>query len=1842
MSKFLSGRLRRLLVGITGYTENKTVVQTTGKVGIGTTDAQQHSLFVVGSTNITGDAIVGGGLTAVGISSFQDDVYIDNELYVAGVNVTGGANIGEDITTRNLKVTGISTVVGISTAESTLFAKELSVAGVSTFVGGIEIPDNISANFGVQGSETDVYHTGNTFYIENINNTASNALLNFEQSITLSTNGGAGLYLFTDQGTLESYVEVQYPDDNTLGDADTGAFQVDGGAGIAKNLTVGAGASVVGGFNVAGISTFQGDANFDDDIRLRSGNQSSIEFYDGNTYRGDLGQLSNNRVELRANLELHLSSNSDVKIKDKAWQTDRAIFRDNGAVELYYPAPYGSVTPGVPGVGIKRFETTGAGVTVFGTAFSNQLNISGVSTFHDDIHLGDNDVLNFGDGDDLRIYSDGTDSYISEQGTGLLSIDASYIRLRSGDGSKTTATFTHGTGSYGGVQLYWDNAKKFETTGIGVSISNGGTDTATIAGPENLIIDPAAVGDNTGIVRIKGDLYVDGTEFKVDSSTINLADLKVGIATNVSTSLLLDGGGIGIGDPDVAGLEKTLLWNHTNNRMEFNANLYAPNFYTGSIDADGDVNLDKNLNVVGTTTTGQLVVTGVATFQSHAKFGDGDRAIFGLHSDMEIYHSGSQNRIDTQNAPLRIDNSSTGIILWDDANTNNMAQFNTGGSVDLYHNGTKRLETTGIGVSIYNDLNVGTGVTIYGNAGIVSAISFYGDGSNLTNTGATLGATSGVERLVTTQLTSGTMVDAATDADLTFDAGNNTLNTENIKISGGISTDGADYGQQGQLLRSAPGGKWEWATVPGIFSVNNILNGFNVLEEGGTVGTAGSIHTLDFRGINVTASGDPQPNGIATITFSTTPTFDSVTVNDFIDLNGDLEVSGISTFSDDLIIQNSSLKVTNTSTSGNYLEAYQDNSGAFYLNKVGVGAFFIEGNNIYIGDDGSNETYAGFQKDGSSYLNHDGTKRLETTGYGVTVYNDLRVGTGVTIYGNSGIVSATAFYAQNFYGDGSNLTNTGASLSAATGTQRLVLTNLTSGTMVSASTDSDLTYDAISDKLNVSNIDITGITTLGGPVTAGSSEGVSGQYLRNVGTGVTWANFPTLRTSQTFTAIAGQTTFNFTYNVDFLDVYVNGVKLSPSEYTATSGSQVVLDIAAFAGDTVELYSYNTVSTYGSGGGGGGASALNGLSDVTIGTLADNQLLQYNSSNGQWENVSASSVVGSGSSFATKVSTATTATAGQTTFNGTYTVGFVDVYLNGAKLSEDQFTASSGTNIVLDEGASEDDIVEVVGLTANVSSGGGGGGGITEVLNDTTPQLGGNLDLNGKDITGTGSIDITGNLDVTGISTLSNVVVGGATTEMVVDGDLRVTGIITTGTGSVTINGNTNEIIVGAGVTIYGNTGIISATEVASHSLQFTDNNATVAGTAGTAGQFKQIGGAPFYYDGSAWRELVLLEGTPVTTPADTDWDSVMLRLDFEQDNFVIGDIENKKVWAGGLDQNPDLTVASGVDLVTSPVKFGSKSLRITNPGWQTFGWANRISGTSDRLFDVEGGWTMEGWIYITTLPSNQGTNSYSIFSNYEIVQNAPDTILLGLEWNGTGSAGTSGTFYNFYWKDGNNSNSNGTSGHRLHTVSGSFLLNTWNHIALVRDATDSSMHFYFNGTESQYTNGVSATFTDPDIQWAGPSSYFSLGGTYINVNDARTFDGVIDDFRFSNTSRYTANFTAPTSALPVTGTTSTTYTPPNSKQGEIALGASPTWTGTTGVTASQVGSGHYRLTFSSAYANTTAYTVTTNAMDYTPGTSLVGVGVTRVNSNTCDFIVSRVSDGVAVDTGSLAVNIYKK
>ena len=60
-----------------------------------------------------------------------------------------------------------------------------------------------------------------------------------------------------------------------------------------------------------------------------------------------------------------------------------------------------------------------------------------------------------------------------------------------------------------------------------------------------------------------------------------------------------------------------------------------------------------------------------------------------------------------------------------------------------------------------------------------------------------------------------------------------------------------------------------------------------------------------------------------------------------------------------------------------------------------------------------------------------------------------------------------------------------------------------------------------------------------------------------------------------FTATGGQTSFTVTYTVGYVEVYLNGVLLNGSDYTATSGTAIVLATAATAGDIIETIAYTT-------------------------------------------------------------------------------------------------------------------------------------------------------------------------------------------------------------------------------------------------------------------------------------------------------------------------------------------------------------------------------------------------------------------------------------------------------------------------------------------------------------------------------------------------------------------------------------------------------------------------------------------------------------------------------------------
>lgn len=72
--------------------------------------------------------------------------------------------------------------------------------------------------------------------------------------------------------------------------------------------------------------------------------------------------------------------------------------------------------------------------------------------------------------------------------------------------------------------------------------------------------------------------------------------------------------------------------------------------------------------------------------------------------------------------------------------------------------------------------------------------------------------------------------------------------------------------------------------------------------------------------------------------------------------------------------------------------------------------------------------------------------------------------------------------------------------------------------------------------------------------------------------------------------------------------------------------------------------------------------------------------------------------------------------------------------------------------------------------------------------------GGGGSIAGIDTAGTSTFN---NLNVTGVSTLSNTIIGGGTTELVVNGDARITGILTIGTASITIDGTRDYIRLGS-------------------------------------------------------------------------------------------------------------------------------------------------------------------------------------------------------------------------------------------------------------------------------------------------------------------------------------------------------------------------------------------------------------------------------------------------------------
>jgi hypothetical protein len=251
----------RITVGTGG-----TVITTLGigSVGIGTTDPISR-LHVDGDLKLSGTIIdrlgssgesgyllvkesdVFGGLKWTNPNAVQSGAggtYGQIQYHGSTQLVEGAANFYYDEVNQRVGIgstqpTQLLDVLGISTFSGGVFIDNLSVSGVSTFTGTIDANGNLD----VDG------HTE----LDNLNVSGlSTFTSNVDMNAGLDVDGQTDLDVLNVSETASFTATT----DNTLGNVDTGAVQLDGGAGIAKNLTVGQTIQATN-LNITGIGTIE-------------------------------------------------------------------------------------------------------------------------------------------------------------------------------------------------------------------------------------------------------------------------------------------------------------------------------------------------------------------------------------------------------------------------------------------------------------------------------------------------------------------------------------------------------------------------------------------------------------------------------------------------------------------------------------------------------------------------------------------------------------------------------------------------------------------------------------------------------------------------------------------------------------------------------------------------------------------------------------------------------------------------------------------------------------------------------------------------------------------------------------------------------------------------------------------------------------------------------------------------------------------------------------------------------------------------------------------------------------------------------------------------------------------------------------------------------------------------------------------------------------------------------------------------------------------------------------------------------------------------------------------------
>lgn len=377
-------------------------------------------------------------------------------------------------------------------------------------------------------------------------------------------------------------------------------------------------------------------------------------------------------------------------------------------------------------------------------------------------------------------------------------------------------------------------------------------------------------------------------------------------------------------------------------------------------------------------------------------------------------------------------------------------------------------------------------------------------------------------------------------ADGTYDLGSSTNEWQDLHIDGTATIDTLQVDENGAVTGNlSVGGNMSTTgtnaiggtlSVTGATTLNSTLGVTSAATLGSTLAVTG---TSVFTG-TVTANGGVVGNLTGNVTSSGTSTFAD------IDMSGTIDMGS-----------NKITSVTNpTSAQDAATKAYVDSEVAGLIDSAPGALDTLNELAAAIGDDANFST---------TITNSIATK-LPLAGGTMT---------GAIAMGNSKITglatpTASTDAATKGYID-STFSETAAAAASATAA---------AASAASAASSYDQFDDRyLGSKSSDPTVDNDGNALLTGALyyntTAEQIKVYTGSVWKNAGSTVNGTSSRTVAT-----ATSNQTSFSVTYDVGFVDVYLNGVKLlAGTDFTATNGTAIILSSGATAGDIVDIVAY---------------------------------------------------------------------------------------------------------------------------------------------------------------------------------------------------------------------------------------------------------------------------------------------------------------------------------------------------------------------------------------------------------------------------------------------------------------------------------------------------------------------------------------------------------------------------------------------------------------------------------------------------------------------------------------------